>query len=676
MSKIKEFFQKIMPSKRKLMQLYFALLLNANVQNFATGAINQDKTKIVCAPGINCYSCPGAIGACPVGSLQASFSSTNHSSIYYVVGILLLYCVLFGRMICGWVCPFGLIGELLYKIKSPKVRKSPVTRILSFFKYVVLVFFVLIVPILYGIRKVPLPAFCKYICPVGTVEGGLGLLSVKANEGLFALLGPLFTWKFLLMVSVIVGSVFIFRLFCRFLCPLGGLYGLFNKFSVFGIKVDEEKCTHCNICIAHCKCDIKHVGDQECISCGDCIDVCPTKAISWKGPKILLKANDIPADADNDVKAKHEKKRLICRITTTVILLAVLIGTVIYFWDPVPADPVEPPAVSQPEETTPTDPTEPADPTDPSNPDAPVDAEVGNKVGNKCPSVTIPILTADGQSTETIDPSALGKITIINFWGTWCGPCKAELPFFDEVASMFPDQVAVIAIHSVLGVGDGPAYIADKYPNTKMIFAVDNMCAESDFLGTNGELFLALGYKDAYPTTIILDENGVIIYTSPKAFHSTAELLAELPERLFNGVPSISTEDGSELGFQMYKDDEGNFSILPNGMTTTLLLNKVSELESGAAIDPSVLNGVYEAYDGETLWYTFTFDNGKLTIVDTEAAAEFPLAGNYQYQVPTNNIEDNGDKPEFKAALIAFGILSVLTVTGLVFSRIYFRKQK
>ena len=528
MSKIKAFFTKYVPTKRKLMQLYFALLLNANVQNFATGAINQDRTKIVCAPGINCYSCPGAIGACPVGSLQASFSSTNHSSIYYVVGILLLYCILFGRMICGWVCPFGLIGELLYKIKSPKVKKSPVTRILSFAKYVVLVFFVLIVPILYGIRKVPLPAFCKYICPVGTVEGGLGLLSNKANEGLFALLGPLFTWKFLLMVSVVVGSIFIFRLFCRFLCPLGGLYGLFNKFSVFGVKVDESKCTHCNICIAHCKCDIKHVGDQECISCGDCIDVCPTNAISWKGPKILLKPNDLPADAEPEMKAKQDKKRLICRITTTVILLAVLIGTVIFFWDPTPAAPVTPPASSD------------------TNEGDSGELVVGNKVGNLCPSTELSILTSNGVTMNTIDPTKTGKVTIINFWGTWCGPCKAELPFFDEVAEKYADKVTVVAIHTVLALEDAPDYIAQEYPNTKMIFAVDKLCPESDFLGTNGEFFLELGFvPNAYPVTLILDENGVIIYSSPKAFHSTGELLEVLPDYIVGEVGPVEKEKGN-----------------------------------------------------------------------------------------------------------------------------------
>ena len=142
-----EKIKKWLPTKRKLMQLYFALLFNANLKGFVTGNIYQGGTKKMCAPGINCYSCPGAIGACPLGSLQGSFSA-DHSTIYYVGGILLLYSILFGRMICGWLCPFGLIQELFYKFKTPKAKKGPVTRLLSYLKYVILVFFVFIVPIM------------------------------------------------------------------------------------------------------------------------------------------------------------------------------------------------------------------------------------------------------------------------------------------------------------------------------------------------------------------------------------------------------------------------------------------------------------------------------------------------------------------------------------------------
>ena len=184
---MKTFFQKIknlMPSKRKFIQLYAALLFNANLKGFISGNIYQGKTKILCAPGINCYSCPGAVGACPLGSLQGSFSA-DRSTLYYVGGILLLYSLMFGRMICGWLCPFGLIQELLYKIKVPKLKKSKATRILSYLKYVILVFFVFIVPIMYAFRDTPLPTFCKYICPAGTLEGGIGLLANKVNASYF-----------------------------------------------------------------------------------------------------------------------------------------------------------------------------------------------------------------------------------------------------------------------------------------------------------------------------------------------------------------------------------------------------------------------------------------------------------------------------------------------------------
>ena len=456
---------RFIPSKRKIMQLYFAVLFNANLKGFVTGSIFKGQSKILCAPGINCYSCPGAVGACPLGSLQGAFSAKNHSTLFYVAGILLLYSILFGRMICGWFCPFGLIQELLYKIKSPKLKKSPVTRMLSYLKYAILVFFVFIVPILYGIRGVPLPAFCKYICPAGTIEGGLLLLSHEANAGLLSILGPLFTWKFLLMISTVVGCIFIFRLFCRFICPLGALYGLFNKLSVFGIKVDNSKCTHCGLCQAKCKVDIYHPGDQECISCGECVGVCPTKAIQWKGPKILLAPNEIP-----ETPKKKQPLRLVVRIISLIVMAALLIGTVSYAW------------FASTEKLPP----------------------VGNQVGDLCYSYELEIINKDGLTGETLNPSKSGEVTIINFWGTWCGPCVKELPYFAQIAEEYED-VTVVAIHSAGLADTAPAYIAENYPDSKLLFAWE----KAD--GMDGEYYLTLGGLSSYPYTIILDENGVIL---------------------------------------------------------------------------------------------------------------------------------------------------------------------
>ena len=192
----------------------------------------------------------------------------------------------------------------MYKIKTPKIKKSKTTRVLSYFKYILLAVFVFAMPLIYAFNELslPLPAFCKYICPSGTLLGAGGLLSNPQNDYMFSMLGPLFTWKFLLLVIFILGMVFMYRFFCRFFCPLGAIYGLFNRISFLGMKVDNNKCTHCGICVDRCKMDIKKVGDHECIHCGECISVCPTKAISWKGSKLFIKANETDAPTAIDGK--------------------------------------------------------------------------------------------------------------------------------------------------------------------------------------------------------------------------------------------------------------------------------------------------------------------------------------------------------------------------------------
>lgn len=475
MKKLLQKIKSLLPSKRKLMQLYFALLFNANAKGFFSGNIYQGTTKQVCVPGLNCYSCPGAVGACPLGSLQGSFSA-DRSTLFYIGGILLLYSVLFGRMICGWLCPFGLIQELLHKIKTPKLKKGKITRLLSFLKYAILVFFVFIVPIMYAFRDTPLPAFCKYICPAGTLEGGIGLLANKVNEGYFSMLGPLFTWKFALMVSILTASVFIFRMFCRFICPLGALYGLFNKISFFGVKTVDEKCVDCNRCIAHCKMDIKKVGDAECIACGECIDVCPTKAIIWKGSQIFIRKSEA---VEPKTAQKSSKKRLIVRVISSVLMIALLISAFAFYRNDGKEKQNE--SSYPPEEST--------------------SLQYGNKVGDYCYGATLDIITPAGID-GSIDPSKTEKITVINFWGTWCTPCVNELPYFDAIANEYED-VCVIAVHTNMVSSTAPEYIGKHYENSKIIFAQDNA----------GEAYYsALGGRGTYPYTVVIDAEGKITH--------------------------------------------------------------------------------------------------------------------------------------------------------------------
>ena len=210
------------PTTRRLIQVYAALLYNAYVKGFIKGDIYTGGIKNFCVPGFNCYSCPGAIGACPLGALQNALASSDKRAPYYVLGILMLYGLILGRTICGWLCPLGLIQELFYKIPTPKVKKNRFTHALSYLKYVLLAVFVVIIPLAYSLQQYPVPGFCKYICPAGTFEGAMGLLANPVNAGKFSILNILFTRKFVIMVAILLACVFFYRAFCRFLCPLGG----------------------------------------------------------------------------------------------------------------------------------------------------------------------------------------------------------------------------------------------------------------------------------------------------------------------------------------------------------------------------------------------------------------------------------------------------------------------
>lgn len=267
---------------RLIVQVLFTALTNGYAQGFVQGRIFTGPTKAYCVPGLNCYSCPGALGACPIGSLQAVLGSRNYKMAFYVVGFLMVVGAVFGRFVCGWLCPFGLVQDLLYKIPFvKKLRKLPGDRWLKWLKYVLLAGFVIILPLfVVDIIGQGQPWFCEYICPSGTLLAGIPLLA--ANPALRAAAGWLFAWKLLILVALIFLSILVYRPFCRYLCPLGAIYGLFNPIAFYRLKVDEHKCTHCSACRRACKLDIpvdKTPNSPECIRCGDCKRACPHGAI-------------------------------------------------------------------------------------------------------------------------------------------------------------------------------------------------------------------------------------------------------------------------------------------------------------------------------------------------------------------------------------------------------------
>ncbi len=261
---------------RTAIQAVALLIQNANFKGFFTGNIYQGPGKNVCVPGLNCYSCPGAVGACPIGSLQNSLSARQFKFPYYVLGLLVFFGAIMGRVVCGFLCPFGFVQDILYKIPFfIKIRKFKADKYLRYVKYVVLLVFVIILPICVKMT----PFFCKYICPSGTLAG---ILLALADNSFFYFFGRLFTWKVIVLSTIVIASIVVARPFCKYLCPLGAVYGPFNKISLVKMNLDKEKCTSCGKCAAACDMCINPVESQnsmECIRCSKCVHVCPNNAL-------------------------------------------------------------------------------------------------------------------------------------------------------------------------------------------------------------------------------------------------------------------------------------------------------------------------------------------------------------------------------------------------------------
>ena len=252
-----------------------ALIQNANFKGFFTGKIYTGSGKNVCVPGLNCYSCPGAVGACPLGSLQNYLSGMKFRFPYYVLGLLLFFGALLGRAVCGFLCPFGFLQDLLYLIPFYKKNRFFADKFLRYLKYAVLAFLVILLPL-----STPLtPAFCKYMCPSGTLSG---ILLGLWNSAVRKQMGSLFHWKLLILLIVVMTALIVWRPFCKYLCPLGAFYGFFNRIALWRMHLDKSACISCGACSKACRMNIdpsKKPNSMECVRCGDCVRACPVKAL-------------------------------------------------------------------------------------------------------------------------------------------------------------------------------------------------------------------------------------------------------------------------------------------------------------------------------------------------------------------------------------------------------------
>ncbi len=260
---------------RLRVQLLAALVQNAYLAFPWTRNIYQGPLKQLCTPGLNCYSCPAAVVSCPLGTLQHFIAGVRpalrwgtYRLGFYVIGLLAVVGLVGGRFSCGWLCPFGLLQDLLYRLPLPKLR---LPRGIGWLRYAVLGLTVVVLPaVLTGAMGYGEPWFCRILCPAGTLEAGglLGLIPELREQ-----VGGVFALKAAVLILVLGLSAVSFRPYCRGLCPLGAIYGWFNRCSLIGLEHHPLLCTDCGECARGCRSGLDPRTDQastECLRCLTC----------------------------------------------------------------------------------------------------------------------------------------------------------------------------------------------------------------------------------------------------------------------------------------------------------------------------------------------------------------------------------------------------------------------
>lgn len=242
---------------------------------------------------------------------------------------LLFVTFFFGRIFCGFICPFGTINHMVSYIK-PALKgrsmvdanqKRPDQRI----KYFVLIMFLvaalfglnfsgLLDPMAFLFRALALSVFPGLGTGIKELFDLMAQSNIKAlnhiSYGAEVLISPVFGYGYqAYQTAWFIGVLFLLILFlnrirprfwCRILCPLGALLGVFARFSILRLEKDPEACTNCNVCLNHCQGAASPVPGleweaSECMFCFNCNKACPENAISFelKWPPIANQQPDI-----------------------------------------------------------------------------------------------------------------------------------------------------------------------------------------------------------------------------------------------------------------------------------------------------------------------------------------------------------------------------------------------
>ncbi|MBF0396293.1 MAG: 4Fe-4S binding protein [Desulfobacterales bacterium] len=257
----------ILSKFRRITQVSSTILSNSYIGTLYTKTVNTNPLKGMCVPFLNCYACPSAVFSCPIGTLQHFMAI--QAIPFYLMSFILLVGFTTGRMACGWLCPFGLFQDLMYKIKAPKYK---IPYFLSYIKYLVLIFLVLLIPYYTG------EVWFSKLCPAGRLTAGIPWAiwnPINPQTGHFILgdgPGVLFYLSLLILIGFMIWFAVSKRPFCRVACPMGAILSLFNKFSMIRLEIGKN-CDGCSLCQNICPVDLNisiEVDSSECIRCLEC----------------------------------------------------------------------------------------------------------------------------------------------------------------------------------------------------------------------------------------------------------------------------------------------------------------------------------------------------------------------------------------------------------------------
>ncbi len=222
---------------------------------------------------------PSIDALCPFGGVETlwrlissggEYVPKTHLSNLVLLAGLVIGTLIAGGAFCGWVCPFGAVQDMLNGMRR-RLRIRPVELPATLDKVLRYGRFVTLAIILYQTISLTKLWFAD-IDPYRTLFG---------LEWLFEF-DVLTSWPaYLATLAVLIGSFFVERAWCRYLCPLGGVISVLSRFSLLRIRRNGSACTQCGLCARPCpvKLDVDKAAiiSGNCVGCLACVETCPRR---------------------------------------------------------------------------------------------------------------------------------------------------------------------------------------------------------------------------------------------------------------------------------------------------------------------------------------------------------------------------------------------------------------